>query len=424
MPRIKRRGDIWYAWIPRPGGGTRLVSTNCTAKRAAELRAGELEREALDPRRHATQTTPLRRALELLILNRSSQAKAGARSQETVKFYQKKAGVILSTLGEARLAEITAGKIDTYVQRRRDDGAKDSTIAKELTTLRGALRLAKRQGWYSGDLSEVFDAGVSSESETRHRWLTFDEVLRLRSALRPELFAVVSFAVATGAEWSAVWRARRDDIAPDATSAKVRGSKNELRHRDVPIEFLAFGYLLDFARTHGDGYTLLFVDRSANFRRELTAACKRADIPHVCFTDLRRTHSTWLRLAGVSLETLAPTMGHADTRMVERRYGRLTAAEMAPRQRSELVRLMSGAPVDSSRFGAPTEKQHSTNQPENTVARDGIEPPTRGFSIAKALAELSKDKPFLRRAVRLMYAADVAEMTANLYELLLASSLR
>ena len=205
----------------------------------------------------------------------------------------------------------------------------------------------------------------------------------------PELFAVVSFAVATGAEWSAVWRARRDDVAPDATSAKVRGSKTSYVTGMFPSNSFAFGYLLDFARTHGDGYTLLFVDRSANFRRELTAACKRADIPHVCFTDLRRTHSTWLRLAGVSLETLAPRWG-TPTRVWSNGGTAGSPPQRWPRQRSELVRLMSGAPVDSSRFGAPTEKQHSTNQPENTVARDGIETADTGFSIAKALAELSE----------------------------------
>lgn len=47
--------------------------------------------------------------------------------------------------------------------------------------------------------------------------------------------------------------------------------------------------------------------------------------------DLRRTCATWLRAAGVSPELIAPAMGHADTRMVERVYGRLPVEDLRRR---------------------------------------------------------------------------------------------
>jgi integrase len=40
--------------------------------------------------------------------------------------------------------------------------------------------------------------------------------------------------------------------------------------------------------------------------------------------DLRRTYSTWLRADGVPNELSAPTMGHKDTRMLDRVYARLS----------------------------------------------------------------------------------------------------
>jgi hypothetical protein len=39
--------------------------------------------------------------------------------------------------------------------------------------------------------------------------------------------------------------------------------------------------------------------------------------------DLRRTCATWLRQDGAPPDLIAPVMGHVDTRMVERVYGRL-----------------------------------------------------------------------------------------------------
>lgn len=66
----------------------------------------------------------------------------------------------------------------------------------------------------------------------------------------------------------------------------------------------------------------------ANIRRDLHAACYRAEIPHGSPNDLRRTFGRWLRKAGVEPQLIAPAMGHADSRMVERVYGRLTSHEL------------------------------------------------------------------------------------------------
>jgi len=55
----------------------------------------------------------------------------------------------------------------------------------------------------------------------------------------------------------------------------------------------------------------------------LERACARAGIPRCTPNDLRRTYSTWLRADGVPNELSAPTMGHKDTRMLDRVYARL-----------------------------------------------------------------------------------------------------
>ena len=62
--------------------------------------------------------------------------------------------------------------------------------------------------------------------------------------------------------------------------------------------------------------------------RDIRAACRRASIPEVTPRDLRRSHAKILRALGVEPHLIAGMLGHADSRMVERVYGRLAPAEL------------------------------------------------------------------------------------------------
>ena len=102
-----------------------------------------------------------------------------------------------------------------------------------------------------------------------------------------------------------------------------------------------------------------------------------------------------LRLAGVEPANIAPIMGHADSRMVERVYGKVTPMDLA----SKLSARLNGAALiapDPSPFavlylygsegetGTRRRRGHSPDlafSAGKPVPRDGIEPPTRGFSI-------------------------------------------
>ncbi len=74
-----------------------------------------------------------------------------------------------------------------------------------------------------------------------------------------------------------------------------------------------------------------------NVRRDLRAAWARAGVLPVSPNDLRRTFGTWLRQQGVDPSLIAPAMGHADSRMVERVYGRLPPEDL----RSQIAAAVS-----------------------------------------------------------------------------------
>jgi hypothetical protein len=137
-----------------------------------------------------------------------------------------------------------------------------------------------------------------------------------------------------------------------------------------------------------------------NVRRDLRAACKKLHIPRCSPNDLRRTCATWLRAAGTPPHLIAPLMGHADSRMVERAYGRLPVADLgtavaAPLglPRPPLPSVASNAKnqndciaiaSDSSEidgFPGQTGSWQPTGTPSGAVLGPGIEPGTRGFSI-------------------------------------------
>jgi hypothetical protein len=85
-----------------------------------------------------------------------------------------------------------------------------------------------------------------------------------------------------------------------------------------------------------------------------------------------------MRAAGANLDTIAPTMGHKDTRMLQRTYARLPVELLAARLATEMG-LDTGW-TDKSESTA-TGETGETRSPSEKVPRGGIEPPTRGFSI-------------------------------------------
>ena len=389
--RLFKRGRVWWCWYYE--NGQRLYrSTQCRDLKAAELVARNWERDAADPHRAAARTATLNGALKLLLKDRAEQARAGRRSLDTVAFYREKAGHLVRIFeidhsgnrASFPLAKLEASRVDSYISQRRCEGASESTIYKEIVTLRAALRLARRAGIWFGEPAAICPIAFAPEYKPRTRALTQGELQALLAQLLPDRAARVAFIVATSASWRETELARDEDVSQDLATVLVRGTKRSTRYRTVPVVSDAARSLLEYALRYAAGTDGLLFLPWASARRDLLAACKRAGIPRCSPNDLRRTCATWLRAAGVPPDLIAPVMGHADTRMVERVYGRLPiqtlasriAAAMGPEHCSTFVT----APVDSAGFGGLNGLAGNANSLK-TMPRGGIEPPTRGFSV-------------------------------------------
>src|SRR5258708_14182900 len=336
MRLFRRQGKrVWYGIVYEDGRRIQR-STRCVDRKAAEAVVRGWERDAADPDHAAAQKATLSEALQLLVQRKQEQHRAGLKSAATVEFHQRKAGHLTRVFeSDAQgnyvpffLKALRAREVDAYVSQRLVEDASPHTIKKELGTLRLALKLAKRAGLWQGDLEAVMPMDFSAQYKPRTRALDPAELTKLLAELRPDHAARVAFIVASSARWGETERARWKHVHEDRTFVRLRGTKTELSDRFVPIAGAAAYTLLDYALLNARGEAGMLFKPWTNDRRDLGDACRRAGIEHCSPNDLRRTFATWLRRSGISPDLIAPAMGHADTRMVERGYGPLTPEQL------------------------------------------------------------------------------------------------
>ncbi len=314
--RLFKRGNTWHAWIVCPSGGTRRITTNCTDRKAAEKRANELEREAVDPAyAAASKATTLEACSEYL----ASRQRRG-RAEGTIGFYRTKLGHLLRLFPQ-RLADVDAGTCEQFIERRLKEGAAQTTVKKEIRAIGSMLRHARRQGLYLRDVEAVMPE-LDETYTPRTRALTPWELVGLANALPRSRAAHVVFIVCTGARWSESVRARFGDV--DGSMVLLRGTKTKAALRTVPVPptmRVALGWAL--ANAPAD----LFASWT-NVRRDLHQACEAIGIAPVTPNDLRRTFATWLRQSGVTPDIIGAALGHTTSRMAEVVYGRIGPADL------------------------------------------------------------------------------------------------
>jgi Phage integrase family len=115
----------------------------------------------------------------------------------------------------------------------------------------------------------------------------------------------------------------REDAAGEVALELAHHEPGKTRAASVTILHLGEEGLPVGAHGRAQGIDGKRFESRTKFQQSLARACKRAGIPHTTPNDLRRTYSTWLRACGVPNELSAPTMGHKDTRMLDRVYARL-----------------------------------------------------------------------------------------------------
>ena len=219
-----------------------------------------------------------------------------------------------------------------------------------LTYLKAALNLAWRNGLTPSDDAWRRVKPFRSVEAPLVRYLSHDEIARLRNAATGGFRDLVYLALLTGCRYGELCRFKVADYNADVGTLSVRIAKGgKVCHVTLTEEASAFVDRLVAGRAPAD--PLLRRDdgrvwKRAEQVRPMREACTHAGItPAVGYHVLRDTHGSLLAMRAVPMAVIARQLGHADTRMTEKHY-----AHLAPNYVADTIREGFSA-ADTRRAG-------------------------------------------------------------------------
>ncbi|HXG69959.1 MAG TPA: tyrosine-type recombinase/integrase [Gemmatimonadaceae bacterium] len=318
--QLYQRGHIW--WCRGSDGGVKFrKSTKEVSEGKAKQVRDRWERELRDPAGYRANKATVASAAE-----RWMREITATMNPETVRFYKYKICHVTRLLGATKLASVTHDKVLKFIETREAEGADSHSLHRELTTLRLTLKSAKRAREFTGDPRDTipkYKAGYTPLTD----WVTAEQVWAAIAHLLPHRGAAVAFAIATAADFSSIFTAKREDVSE--AFVLVRGTKTGGRRRHVPrIDVMAPFLRHALAYATGDGSVTMFSEWGS-MPRDLRLACRHAGVPEFTARTLRRSAATWMVQAGVPYEVAAKFLGHGSTSMLIRVYGQLAPADAA-----------------------------------------------------------------------------------------------
>ena len=224
--------------------------------------------------------------------------------------------------GERTLGEITPKLIVEYKSLRYAAGVKPASINRELTCLRKAFNLAKREWEWCRD-NPVSRVSLEKGVTKRDRWLMEDEEARLLDACPSWLRELVVFALHSGMRLGEILSLTWTGVDLFRRTATVFESKNGER-RTVPLNHTVMALLTEKAKVRHIKTALVFPSLAGtrldpnHLRRALRPAMAKAGIVDCHFHDLRHTFATRLVQSGVDLYKVQRLLGHKSPMMTQR----------------------------------------------------------------------------------------------------------
>ena len=172
------------------------------------------------------------------------------------------------------------------------------------------------------------------ENAPREVWLPLDDVMRLVDA-QPEPFrALAALREGTGVEISAALGVRRRDVDLRRGIVQVKGTKNRWRSRPVRVEEWAMQRIEEYLNSAGFMPDAALFDRVSQRRAwgvQKDAQRALGLDPGYRLHDARHSYAVRMMKAGEDPQIIANNLGHKDTVMLWRVYGkyRPTAHELA-----------------------------------------------------------------------------------------------
>lgn len=213
-------------------------------------------------------------------------------------------------VGEQDARRFNADHVRQYTLTRKQEGAKNGTINRELAILRRGFRLASQ----ADKLQKIPHFEMLREDNVRQGTYTRGDVERICQELPAYLVPAVWYGYFTGRRLGEIFKLRWEDVDLDRRVLTVRAGDTKTRTPDtLPIEGELYELLKQQHRMAPAGEVWVFPRQGRSLTaisHAFKAGAVRAGLPHAIFHDLRRTVSTDLSEAGVPIPVAMRVTGH------------------------------------------------------------------------------------------------------------------
>jgi integrase len=259
-------------------------------------------------------------------------------------FGKNKSAVINSlrdALGKVALSDLTADRLNEYVDGRRAGGAGGVTVSIDLTYLSGILKTASaiwrmpvNQVAVSDVRARLAHLGVSTKSKERTRRPTLDEIERLcthfdnkGSRQKIPMSDLIRFAIASAMRLGEIIGLKWADLNEADRTIIIRNRKHPTEKmgndQEVPLLGEAFDIVMRQLR-HGDR---IFPITDGTVSSIFPRARKALNIDDLTFHDFRHEGVSRLFEQGYAIEQVALVSGHRDWKMLAR-YTQIKAKDL------------------------------------------------------------------------------------------------
>ena len=230
--------------------------------------------------------------------------------------------------GSRHIHKITDFAVENYIRQRHDQGAKQATINRELSTLSHLFNKAVNWKWIKPDQRPAIDKGA--EEEKPIVILSSDQQKALMQAAiadqNPDTWLFVAFGLNTAMRHSEIMRVRWDQI--DFNNRRINIPEAKAGQRQQPITRTLADLLAKEREQRDDSDGYIFAPNQINtktkhrlymskqFARTVTRA--KLDSTKVTPHIMRHTAITHLVQSGVDLPTIKRISGHKTLKVLER----------------------------------------------------------------------------------------------------------
>lgn len=236
---------------------------------------------------------------------------------DTIRMYENSLKILQRHgFDRLRLDQIDIDRINDYIADRQDEGVTNSTINRELASIKRMTKICKIYDLYN-------EIELLKENDARTRFLTeAEQDALIKECTSPQLRLAVLIALNTGLRKEGVYHLRwtEIDFQGKTISRVVKGGKTV----HIPLTERLERELKAYRQT-AILSTWVFPSPSKigepvrkDNNRPFGNACKRAGITGFRFHDLRHTFASHFLMSTGDLKSLQELLGHHDIKMTMR----------------------------------------------------------------------------------------------------------